>query len=241
VTQSSGNYQTLFGLTLTPNVIGVLLGVAGLGGAGYLWSLLLPPLQEQTTQLTQEVSTLEAQAQQQQSRIQAQAAALQARAQAQARLQAIQQLFAQPQVMDTLLLDVNGRVKLAPGLKLLRYEAKGSAIVTDGSLGSAANGRLRRSTVELDLQGSYADTKQFLQGLEQLQPLLLVSSVKLVGDSSKDKAPIGAVPLQLSLTLGAISPLTEADRQTAAAAAKGQATEQPTGTSPPGQPDAKAP
>ena len=62
--------------------------------------------------------------------------------------------------------------------RLKKYEPVAATstgdIVTDSSLGQAVNGKLKRKEVNVEFEGTFAQTQSILRNIERLQPLLLV-------------------------------------------------------------------
>lgn len=103
-------YPTIFGLSLTPLVSGVMLAIVGLAGAGALLFYLVLPEWERYQQLQGEVTAAETELEQQ-------AAIAQQIAKAKANLETaktqkaeVLKLFANENALDTLLLDLNRQI-----------------------------------------------------------------------------------------------------------------------------------
>ncbi|MDY7024367.1 MAG: pilus assembly protein PilO, partial [Cyanobacteriota bacterium] len=103
-------------------------------------------------------------------------------------------------------------------------------IVNDGSLGPAVNGKLRRRGYEVEFEGSFAQTRQFLIILERMQPMLVVRDLetKLVDASPVVEGeyrqgqfvPDSEQPqrrLRTSFTLRALMPLSQEQIEAATA------------------------
>ena len=182
------NFPTVFGVQITPTVAGVLLALVGVGAAVFTFINLLQPTMEQNTFLKSEVAELEGQIQ---DPVEAQRLIDEAeeRVQVAEQLQAdVLALFADEASLETLLLDINERVRSAnAGVTdesrqaiLSRFEVNedASGVITDGSLGEAVNGRLSRLVYNLEMEGSYAQTQSILRSIERLQPLLVVQGFR---------------------------------------------------------------
>jgi hypothetical protein len=93
-------------------------------------------------------------------------------------------------------------------------------VVSDGSLGSAVNKKLKRQTLNVKIEGNYANTQEVIRDLERLQPLILLNSlntqiekegsaVKVVS-TGNNKATIvrqGDKPVTTTFLLDVIIPL----------------------------------
>jgi len=181
-------YPKLFGITLTPTILGVLIGLAGAFVAYLLWSNFVQPTLDKNQQLRQEIADKEQQllAQQEtQKRIDEARVKLQEAKQLQADVLG---LFASEQSVNTLLLDVNERVNAVNAgiqdpekratLSKFAVNSEKSGVITDGSLGPAVNNRLRRDVYQVELKGSFPQTASIIRNIERLQPLLIISEFK---------------------------------------------------------------
>jgi type IV pilus assembly protein PilO len=179
------SYPKVFGLTLTPTVSGVLVALLGVAGATYLLINLVNPSWQRNQELRQDVaakrSQLVDQAETQRRIEEAQQRLSQAR-----QLQAdVLALFADPESLDTLLIDLNERVQAQAAARgeratLTRFESTtpDPEIVTDSSLGQAANNLLARQVFNVELEGNFAQTQSIIRNIERLQPLLLVRGLQ---------------------------------------------------------------
>ncbi|MEQ8970213.1 MAG: hypothetical protein RIE73_07415 [Coleofasciculus sp. C1-SOL-03] len=234
------NYPVAFGITFTPKVSGIVLAILGLGGTAYLaWKVVQPAFvenqglraqrQEKEGQL-QDPQEIQQQIQQKQQEL----------AQVKQQNQTVTGLFADEQSVNTLLLDVNRFIKDADGT-LTSYEPvqvneEESNIVTDGSLGAAVNGKLKRQSFNLEMEGSFNEIQSILRSIERLQTLVVVKELTtdistpqglLVDDQGtvtpiveKDEEIIpGAQPtLTTSYRLDVLMPLSEEQKQAEAEA-----------------------
>lgn len=191
------NYPKLFGVSLTPTVGGVLIALAGLAGAVFLYLNFVQPVLQQNQELSQDINSKEQQLLSQ-ADAQKQIAAAQKKLQDAKQLQAdVLSLFATKQSLDTLLLDVNARVQAvnagiqdpAKRATLSKFDLndKASGPVTDGSLGAAVNNRLERRVYDVEIKGTFPQTQSIIRNIERLQPLLVVSELKSELDTSTQK------------------------------------------------------
>ena len=105
------SYPVVFGIALTPTIIGILLAVGGIALAAYVFLTFVQPALEKYNDLKQKVQTKEDQVQQQ-------AAIAKQDADARANLEAAKKqradvltLFANESTLDTLLLDLNRQIE----------------------------------------------------------------------------------------------------------------------------------
>jgi len=119
--EETPNYPTAFGITFTPTIGGIIIGVIGLGLAAYLAVTQVQPAWQKYQELENTVQDKESQVQQQkeiQKKIKETEAKL-----AQAKLQNKQvlNLFASEKALDTLVLQLNTFVKSRNG-SLISFE-----------------------------------------------------------------------------------------------------------------------
>lgn len=181
-------YPTLFGIQLTPSVSGILLGLLGLFGAGWLYFNLLSPTLQTNQELRANIAEKEALLVDQEA-IQKQIAdAKQGLAEAQQLQEDVLGLFATEDSVDTLLLDLNARIQAANAgiqdedrrAKLTQFELvpDQSGIIKDGSLGPEVDNRLQRRVYNVGLEGDFEQTQSIIRNIERLQPLTIIRSYK---------------------------------------------------------------
>ena len=174
------NYPELFGITLTPKVGGLLAGIIGLAGASYLWFSMVQPAQ----QTQQELVTNRQQKQQQVSRINQEQIAAKIKALTAQKVEIRQQrqqilaLFSDEETLDTLLLDLN-RFISSRNAQLTNFKIEDSTpkVISDGSLGTLVNGKLKRQRIEINMTGDFEQTEAVLRDIERLQSLLLITQL----------------------------------------------------------------
>jgi type IV pilus assembly protein PilO len=179
------NYPKAFGITFTPRVGGVVFAVLGLVGAVYLFANVVSPEWERYQTLQSDIQTREQDIQNLadiQKKIEAKQAEL---AQAKEQNQEVLNLFANEKTLNTLLLDLNSIVKARNG-RLSVYDPGSPAaaqaadgVINDSSLGAQVNGKLKRKTVNVEVEGSFDQIQSILRSFERLQSLLLVKDFNL--------------------------------------------------------------
>jgi type IV pilus assembly protein PilO len=174
-----GDYPEAFGITFTPKVSGIAIGVGGLLLAGYLfWSYALP--------VWNELSELNNQKQEKQSQLEQLSSTKldQIIANKQNELtetkdlkEDVLKLFATDQALDTLLLDVNGFTNFS-NIKMNSFvPTPERETIADESFGSLATNNIQVKNYSLDLEGNFTQLQLFLQDLERLQPLLVIKNL----------------------------------------------------------------
>ncbi|VXD25809.1 Type IV pilus assembly protein PilO [Planktothrix serta PCC 8927] len=194
-----GGGPVIFGIPLTPKIMGIGAGVVGVLLAGFLiYKLVLPALAEGQT-LREDIKTKQDEIEKQDQRLRERAKAEKDLVDAKVRRATVTALFADDSSLETLLFDLNEQInKINAGIIDNRRQAKLSQfkpipletpeaeIVNDSTLGPDVNGKLRRREYEVEFQGSFDQTRQFLVALERLQPLLVVRNLKTqLGDQTQ--------------------------------------------------------
>jgi type IV pilus assembly protein PilO len=181
-------FPKLFGLSLTPTVNGVLVGLAGLVGAYFLFSNFVQPALQRNQELNQDIAAKEAQRQNvEEFKKQIEAERVRLKTAEQLRSDVLS-LFATSKSVDTLLLDVNERVVSVNAgiadadkravLSKFDLDAAATGPVTDGSLGAEVDNRLERRVYTVEIKGTYPQTQSIIRNIERLQPLLVVNGFK---------------------------------------------------------------
>lgn len=180
------NYPTVFGVRLTPRVLGILLPLLGALLSYGLWSYIVQPVYQQNVALKNQVREKEAQLVNQEE-IRRQIADAQQRLVEAERLKAdVLTLFADEDSLDTLLLDVNERVQsvnagitdpdLQATLSKFSPTTPEPEIIADSSFGAPVNQVLQRHVYDVEMKGNFAQTQSIIRSIERLQPLLVVQN-----------------------------------------------------------------
>lgn len=233
-------YPVLFGITFTPQIIGAVVAGLGLLGAIYMLLNVVGPAwegyQEQvkkSTDLQDEVNQKIAQSKQIEKVQQELAQAKQQQTQ-------VLSLFANEKNLDTLLLDTNRLVEsgnpptalTTVRAKLQRFVPGGDRpeIITDSSFGELVNNKLKRSTVNVTVVGTFEQTQSIMRNIERLQPLLIVKNFQSSLDTTQlnqqrnpstrqRRVLTGPLPIITSFQLQALMPLTAEETKAEAAKA----------------------
>ncbi|MCZ8049199.1 MAG: pilus assembly protein [Microcystis aeruginosa K13-05] len=220
-------YPVAFGITFTPRNSGIAAAVVGLLGSFYLLFNWVMPAYDTLQQLQNDAAGKQQQIDQQKSGLgPAELAKIESQLQQkEATKQQILALFAQEKNLSTILLDISNIFK-SRNVKLISFQPQGlePVVVSDGSLGSAVNNKLKRQTLNVKIEGNYANTQEVIRDLERLQPLILLNSLNTqmekegsavqVVSTGKNKAtivPQGDKPVTTTFLLDVIIPLNAAE------------------------------
>lgn len=221
-TQNSG--PVIFGITLTPTIIGIVVAVLGVAGAGYmLFNMAMPAwdtYQQQQTkrdQLQTDVTQKKTQAQQI-GKVEADSS------QAKQQQKQVLALFANEKSLDTLLLDTSRLIDssnsqafgntIRAKMKKFAPASEKPILIDDGSFGVEVNNKLKRSIINVEIEGNFEQTQSIMRNIERLQPLLLVQnynsqlSVPEMSDDKDNPVQIGIGKLTTTFELEALMPLT---------------------------------
>lgn len=196
------NVPVVFGIRMTPPVVGVLAALAGFGLAAYLLTTLVQPAWQRNQELQQEADNKRSQLVDQ-AEIQRRITEARANLQREQQLNAdVRTLFADKESLDTLLLDINARVQAVNAgiqdpdrratLSKFDLNPAASVVVTDGSLGPEMNNRIEARVYDVEMKGSYAQTESIIRNIERLQPLLVVRDLVSELDSSTQAIRLNA-------------------------------------------------
>lgn len=189
----------VFGIELTPKVLGILAALAGIGLAIFLFQRFVQPVRLSNQELRRVIAEKEQQLATQSERLEEIAKLEEDRDAALVQRRNVYSLFADESSMDTLLLDINQRIKnsnatigaarnqvkargIPPILieaQLRRFDPSGEVVIQDGSLGAEVDGKLKRQTYSVDFAGDFAQTQAILGNIERLEPLLLLKDFSL--------------------------------------------------------------
>ncbi len=232
---ASSAYPVIFGRTLTPQIIGIAVGVVGLLGAGYMLLNLILPAWDTYQQQQSKQNDLQGQIEQKKATIkQIDKVKAELTLSQQQQLQVLA-LFAKENTLDTLLLDMNrlvesGNAQLPASavrgkLKKFVPVAGKPEVITDGSLGTQINGKLKRKSINMEIVGTYEQTQSILRNIERLQPLLIVKDYQSTlapepaAQSGKVLPRVGPAAITTSFQLQALMPLSQEELAATAKAA----------------------
>ena len=220
------DYPSAFGITFTPTVIGVVLAVAGISLAIYGFMKYVTPARETYQQTVAQKETLQAQLNSiKTGDLQLKLAQLQSDlAEKKVLRSRVLSMFTSEDDLETLLIDLNGFIATNQG-NLTQYQPDSNiSTVSDASLGSGVQGKLKRKGISMTFEGTFNETKQILQDLERLQPLLMVQSISsnvtekptaLLTGNRSEIVPQKQAELKTQIKLDAILPMSQAELERA--------------------------
>ncbi|QNH57026.1 pilus assembly protein PilO [Limnospira indica] len=234
--EEEGSGPVILGLAITSKVVGIAIGALGaiLCGVGVFY-LALPTWEEQQI-LNSNIQIKQREIEQQNEKLQQQEEAERQREEAKQRLASVTALFADEANLEMLMFDVNEQLnQINAGIldeelkaRLVRFQPQsdGPMLVTDGSLGSQVNNKLRRQEYEVEVEGSFEQIRKFMISLERMQPMLVVRdfssqlldrSPELKGEIRQGRfVPIDNQPqrrLRSTFKLHALMPLSDEQRE----------------------------
>ncbi|MDB9375564.1 pilus assembly protein PilO [Nodularia sphaerocarpa] len=235
-------YPVAFGITFTPKIIGIVVGLLGVAGGAYILLNMVMPAWETYQQLQGQANDLQGQVEQKKASVQ-QIGQVKAEL-AQAKQQTIQvlSLFADEKTLDTLLLDINRLVESgnaqvsanAVRAKLQKFEPDSGRAepINDGSFGTLVDGKLKRSSIKVEIEGTFEQTQSIMRNIERLQPLLIVKdyqgrlSPESPTNSSEEEEfiRVGPAAITTSFELQALMPLNSEEVAAKAKEAEAAAT-----------------
>ncbi len=220
------DYPSAFGITFTPMIMGVVIAVAGMTLAAYGFIKYVKPAQDQYQQSVTQKQQLEAQLNSiKTGDLQLKLAQLQSDLGEKKVLKSrVLSMFTSENDLETLLIDLNGFIATNQGA-LTQYQPDSNvSTISDSSLGSGVQGKLKRKGIALTFEGTFNETKQILQDLERLQPLLMVQSISssvtegptaILTGSRSEIVPQKQAELKTQIKLDAILPLSQAELEQA--------------------------
>ncbi|MBW4663622.1 MAG: pilus assembly protein PilO [Chroococcus sp. CMT-3BRIN-NPC107] len=222
----AANYPILFGIQLTPKIIGILIAVALGALAAYIASSYVMPVWQRYGELSAERDLKQSQIAQKQANLKQGEKLKTDLVQAQQQQTEILSLFANEKTLDTLLLDINRLVESGNvsnrGVvsKLQKFEPANQTaeIINDGSFGSEVNGKLKRRIISIALAGNYEQTQSILRNMERLQPLLIVNDYASVLQQDPVDPATGRLPPSSINTTFKVQALIPASPEESAAA-----------------------
>jgi type IV pilus assembly protein PilO len=219
------NHPVIFGLTLSPLLIGGVVGVIGLIAAGFCATSYVMPKFQANQELQTKVNDVNQQIQDRKNNAIKIAEAEEKFKVATAQREAVLNLFANDKKLDTLLLDLNKLVNERQGeLRKFIPDLAGTGTINDGALGSALNGKIRRKSIDVEMNGGFEQIQSILRTVERMDRFLILKDFKADLRNPYANTGVanttGAAPkLKAGFKLQAIIPLTTEENAAAAATA----------------------
>ena len=220
------DYPSAFGITFTPMIMGVVIAVAGISLAAYGFIQFVQPAQDELQEsLTKKDDLIKDLKKIKTGDLQLKLAQLQSDlAEKKVLKSRVLSMFTSEKDLETLLIDLNSFIATNQGT-LTQYQPDSNvSTISDASLGSGVQGKLKRKGISLTFEGTFNETKQILQDLERLQPLLMVQSISssvteeptaILTGSKSDLVPQKQAELKTQIKLDAILPLSQAELEAA--------------------------
>ena len=166
--ESAVEYPSAFGITFTPKVTGIGIGIGGILIAGYLFFSQVMPIFGELSELNQlTANKLDLVIMRKQEELEDKKALK----------EEVTKFYAQLENLDTLLLDVNNFAN-SNRIVMNSYVPAGDLEkLADDSLGTQAVNNVKVKTYNLDIEGTFNQIQSFIQQLERLQPLLVVQDL----------------------------------------------------------------
>jgi type IV pilus assembly protein PilO len=207
---------------LSPMLLGGLLTVVGIGGAAYLGYANILPQYQANQEMQTKLANVQQQIQERRDMAKKIVVAEAEFKKATEQKESVLALFANEQKLDTLLLDLNKLISTRQGeLQKFAPDQAMTGVVSDGFLGSALNGKLRRKSTDIEIEGGFEQMQSILRTVERMDQLLVLRDFKAdlqAPPVNRDGSNLGsAIPtIKTKFKLQAIIPLTKEEQAAAA-------------------------
>jgi type IV pilus assembly protein PilO len=213
------NYPVIFGVSLSPMLIGGLVAAIGVIASGYLGYTNVMPIVQANDELQTKLNDIQQQIQERKNNgakiVEAEAKLKVVTAQK----ETVLSLFANDKKLETLLLDLNKLVNERQGeLQRFTPDVAGTGIINDGFLGSALNGKIRRKSTDVAMNGNFEQIQSILRTVERMDRFLILKDFRADLDTTNANTLLttgnvaGNTPkLKASFKLQAIIPLSAAE------------------------------
>jgi type IV pilus assembly protein PilO len=210
------SYPSIFGIDLSPMLLGSVLALAGIAGAGYLIYSNVAPLYQANQEQQTKLADVQKQIKDRQNMAKKIAEAEIKLKTAEAQRETVLSLFANEEKLDTLLIDLNKLVGDRQGqLQSFKPDqaTTGTGPIVDSSLGAALNNKLRRKSIDIDVRGGFEQMQSILRTVERMDQLLIMQNFRADLQTIDTNNPLlnqGQPPrIKTTFKLQAIIPLTE--------------------------------
>ncbi len=228
---------TLFGVTLTSKVLGILMGVGGIGLAAYVATTYVMPIWEQVQSGQTNIATKKSGLTALEQKVASKGNVAQKIEDANKQNQFILSLLPNVDNIDTMMRDIQEQIPKTIVISLppdFSYEIAGTMRVFQPSE-PIKGPQYNTYSFTIGFDGKFEDVFSTIQRIERLKPLLVVKNLKLTKKplpsekfkfsrpiaAGKEKEIIDILPplIGADFTLEAFVPLTDAELKAAAAAA----------------------
>jgi type IV pilus assembly protein PilO len=215
-------YPSIFGIDLSPMLIGSLLTAVGVGAAAYLGYTNILPQYQANQEMQTKLANVQQQIQDRRDMAKKITAAEADLKKATEQRESVLAMFANEQKLDTLLLDLNKLISIRQGeLQKFAPDVAMTGVVSDSSLGTVLNGKLRRKSTDIEVEGGFEQMQSILRTVERMDQLLVLRDFKADlqapevnrGGSSSGS---GIPTIKTKFKLQAIIPLTKEEQLAAA-------------------------
>lgn len=237
IEDSSAGGITLFGVTLTSKILGILIGVAGIGLAGYAASSYVLPILEQVQSGQQNIETNKTEVATLKGQVASKGNVLAKIEEANQQNKFVLSLLPDVDNIDTLIRDIQEQIPKTIVIALppdFSYEIAGT-LRTFQPVEPVRGAQYDTYTFNIGFDGKFEDVLNTVQKIERLRPLLIVKDLKLTKKTlpitsfkfsrpiaaGKEKEILDSLPplIGADFTLQAFVPKTEEELKAAAAAA----------------------
>ena len=220
------DYPSVFGITFTPMITGIVLAIFGIAGAVYIYLNMASEANTQYQGVKSQLDQKQAQLDQmKQADFPTKMAQLRSEIAEQEQLKSrVTAMFTSQDDLETLLIDLNSLINANQG-ELVKYNPDSNiSVVNDNSLGSNTQGKLKRKGFSIDVKGTFDQTQNILKDIERLQPLLIVQSYNsrvseqptaVLTSNRNEIIPQSPAILSTSLKIDAILPMSQKELEAA--------------------------
>jgi type IV pilus assembly protein PilO len=209
------NHPVFFGISLSPMLIGGIAAAIGVVASGYLAYTQVMPKMETNRDLQAKLDNVQQQIQDRKDNARKITEAEERLKVVTAQKETVLSLFANDKKLDTLLIDLNKLVSERQGeLQKFTPDLAGTGIINDGFLGSSLNGKIRRKSIDVEMNGNFEQIQAILRTVERMDRFLILKDFKadLRAVTPNTLLDTGSTPkLRAGFKLQAIIPLTTAE------------------------------
>ncbi|QNP28433.1 pilus assembly protein PilO [Cylindrospermopsis curvispora] len=228
---SLSSYPVAFGITFTPMLTGIIIGILGLLGFGYIILNMLIPEFEKYNQLKTKIIQIEQEHDQKNQQAQRINLTRKRLALSQQQKSQVLSLMGDEKNLNNLLLSINQIIEFTNShslgnpyikAKLKKFTPLGEKpqLVTDNSLGESLKNQLKRQIIHVEIEGNFYQIQTIMASLEKLPLLLLIDKYKcqLLAPTIDPKRIVSTGKILTSFEL--VIPISLTDKEASEIAAK---------------------